>query len=347
MKRAERLESILERLSDDGSVAVSELTGTLQASAATVRRDLELLEQQKLLSRTHGGAVGNGTLYELPVRYRGGQHAAEKRRIADAAALRVGEARTVGLSGGTTTTEVARRLRGRELTVVTNAVNIASELVVAPTIRLVVTGGIARPQTYELIGPLADATLAGLNLDLLFIGVDGAAAEGMTTHDEIEAQTDRQMVERARRVIVVCDSSKIGRAALAVICRADQVDVLITDAGAPLRRSPRCGLPASRWKRSDARRGSGHRDEPRHRPHLARSRRRSRRDRSRLGGARDAGWQGRACGDGRASSWRPDAPGGARGRQAWRAAARSARRGGLRVHARPGRRRDSRDPHAR
>ena len=131
MKRAERLESILERLSDDGSVAVSELTETLQASAATVRRDLELLEQQKLLSRTHGGAVGNGTLYELPVRYRGGQHAAEKRRIADAAALRVGEARTVGLSGGTTTTEVARRLRGRELTVVTNAVNIASELVVA------------------------------------------------------------------------------------------------------------------------------------------------------------------------------------------------------------------------
>jgi DeoR family transcriptional regulator of aga operon len=116
---------------------------------------------------------------------------------------------------------------------VTNAVNIASELVVAPTIRLVVTGGIARPQSYELIGPLADATLAGLNLDLLFIGVDGATAGGMTTHDEVEAQTDRQMVERARRVIVVCDSSKIGRAALSVICGADQVDALITDAGAP------------------------------------------------------------------------------------------------------------------
>jgi DeoR family transcriptional regulator, aga operon transcriptional repressor len=233
VKRAERLESILELLSEDGSVAVTELTGRLEASAATIRRDLELLERQKLLSRTHGGAVGNGVLYELPVRYRGGQHAIEKRRIADAAAARVGEARTVGLSGGTTTTEVARRIRDQELTVVTNAVNIASELVVAPTIRLVVTGGIARPQSYELIGPLADATLAGLNLDLLFIGVDGASAEGMTTHDEIEAQTDRLMVERARHVIVVCDSSKIGRAALSVICGADQVDVLITDTDAP------------------------------------------------------------------------------------------------------------------
>ena len=233
MRRAERLESILEQLSNDGSVAVSELTGRLDASAATIRRDLELLEQQKLLSRTHGGAIGNGTLYELPVRYRGGQHAAEKRRIAAAAAARVGDARTVGLSGGTTTTEVARQLRDRELTVVTNAVNIASELVVAPAIRLVVTGGVARSQSYELIGPLADATLASINLDLLFIGVDGAAAGGMTTHDEIEAHTDRRMVERARRVIVVCDSSKIGRAALSVICAAADVDVLITDTGAP------------------------------------------------------------------------------------------------------------------
>jgi DeoR family transcriptional regulator, aga operon transcriptional repressor len=229
MTRAERLESILGLLSTEGSVAVSDLTGRLRASAATVRRDLELLEEQKLLSRTHGGAVGNGTLYELPVRYRGGQHASEKRRIADAAVARIGDARTVGLTGGTTTTEVARRLRNHELTVVTNAVNIASELVVSPKIRLVVTGGVARPQSYELIGPLADATLGGLNLDLLFIGVDGATSEGMTTHDELEAQTDRRMVERAKRVIVVCDSSKIGRAALSVICGVEQVDALITD----------------------------------------------------------------------------------------------------------------------
>ena len=132
MRRAERLDGILARLASDGSVSVRELTETLGASSATVRRDLRLLEEQKLLSRSHGGAVSNGLLYELPVPYRGGQHAAEKRRIAEAAADRIADAQTVGLTGGTTTTEVARRLRDRKLTVVTNAVNIASELVISP-----------------------------------------------------------------------------------------------------------------------------------------------------------------------------------------------------------------------
>jgi DeoR family transcriptional regulator of aga operon len=243
VRRARRLDGILAQLASTGSVSVQELTTTLHASEATVRRDLQLLEDQKLLSRTHGGAVGNGVLYELPVRYRSGRQAAEKGRIADAAVERIGDATTVGLTGGTTTTEVARRLRERTLTVVTNAVNIASELVISETIRLVVTGGVARPQSYELIGPLAERTLEAVNVDLMFLGADGVNAAGLTTHDEIEAQTNRRMVERAARVIVVCDSSKIGRAALASICALDAVDELITDVDAaadrlaPLRRA--------------------------------------------------------------------------------------------------------------
>jgi DeoR family transcriptional regulator, aga operon transcriptional repressor len=232
VRRAQRLDGILAQLASTGSVSVQELTITLNASEATVRRDLQLLEDQKLLSRTHGGAVGNGVLYELPVRYRGDRQAAEKGRIADAAMERIGDAQTVGLTGGTTTTEVARRLRERTLTVVTNAVNIASELVISETIRLVVTGGVARPQSYELIGPLAERTLEALNVDLMFLGVDGVNASGLTTHDEIEAQTNRRMVERAARVIVVCDSSKIGRAALSSICGLDAIDELITDVDA-------------------------------------------------------------------------------------------------------------------
>ena len=232
MRRAERLDAILARLASDGSVSVRELTHSLGASSATVRRDLSLLEEQKLLSRSHGGAVGNGVLYELPVRYRGGQRAEDKGRIAVAAAGRIADAETVGLTGGTTTTEVARRLRDRDLTVVTNAVNIASELVVSETIRLVVTGGVARPQSYELIGPFADRTLEGLNVDVMFLGVDGVNAAGVTTHDEIEAQTNRKMVDRAARVIVVCDSSKLGRSALSSICSLSEVDELITDVGA-------------------------------------------------------------------------------------------------------------------
>ena len=109
MRRAERLDGILARLASDGSVSVRELTESLGASSATIRRDLSLLEEQRLLSRSHGGAVGNGVLYELPVRYRGGQRAEDKGRIAVAAAERTAEAQTVGLTGGTTTTEVAQR----------------------------------------------------------------------------------------------------------------------------------------------------------------------------------------------------------------------------------------------
>ena len=233
MRRSERLDAIIAALADTGSVSVAQLTTDLGASPATVRRDLELLEEQSLLTRSHGGAVRNGTLYELPVRYRGGRQVEEKRRIAEAAAERIGDAETVCFSGGTTTTEVARLVRGRALTVVTNAVNIASELVVSETIRLVVIAGVARPQTYELIGPLAEQTLAGLNVDVLFLGVDGITAAGLTTHDEIEARTDRTMVERAARTVIVADSSKIGRSALAAICPLEAIDELITDTAAP------------------------------------------------------------------------------------------------------------------
>jgi DeoR family transcriptional regulator of aga operon len=233
MRQSDRLDTILERLSENGSVAVTGLARDLGVSMATIRRDLELLESQRLLSRTHGGAVSHGVLYELPLRYRAGRHEAEKHRIADAAAARLDDARVVGLTGGTTTTEVARRIAGRTLSVVTNALNIASELAVRPNLKLLVTGGVARPESYELVGPMADATLEGLNIDVVFVGVDGASRAGMTTHHEVEAHTNRRMIERARRVVVVCDASKIGRAALAVICRARDVDELITDDGAP------------------------------------------------------------------------------------------------------------------
>jgi DeoR family transcriptional regulator of aga operon len=232
MRQSDRLDTILTRLSENGSVGVTGLAEDLGVSMATIRRDLELLESQRLLSRTHGGAVSHGVLYELPLRYRSGRHEAEKHRIADAAAERLGEARAVGLTGGTTTTEVARRIAARELTVVTNALNIAAELAVRPNLKLVVTGGVARPESYELVGPLADATLDDLNLDLAFVGVDGASRSGMTTHHEVEAHTDRRMIERARRVVVVCDASKIGRTALAMICRPGDVDELITDSAA-------------------------------------------------------------------------------------------------------------------
>lgn len=234
MQRAERMGAILERLSADGSVSVADIATELDVSAATVRRDLRLLEDQRLLGRTHGGAVPQGVLYELPLRYKSARQHQQKLRIAREAASRVADGWAIGLTGGTTTTEVARVLvERRRLTVVTNALNIASELAVRPNLKLVVTGGVARPESYELVGPIAEASLEGLNLDMVFLAVDGiSSGAGLTTHHEIEAGTNHALLQRARHVTVVADSSKIGRVAFARICPMTEVDELITDTGA-------------------------------------------------------------------------------------------------------------------
>jgi DeoR family transcriptional regulator of aga operon len=230
MNRAERLGAILERLSEGGTVDVEVLTRDLGVSPATVRRDLQALHDQRLLERTHGGAVAIGGLYELPVRYRGSLQHDQKLRIARAALAHVEDGATVGLTGGTTTTEVGRMLVHRsELTVVTNAVNIAAELAVRPNVRLIVSGGVARAASYELVGPLADGVLGQLHVEVAFVGVDGITARtGLTTHREIEAHTNRVLIERAARVIVVADGTKVGVTTLARISDCDAVDVLIT-----------------------------------------------------------------------------------------------------------------------
>jgi DeoR family transcriptional regulator of aga operon len=228
-----RLRIILDKLAEQTSVDVDQLVAEFGVSAATVRRDLDKLADQRLLDRRHGGAVAVSGLYELPLRYRNAG-SAEKQRIAEAAVEHVPAGSTVALTGGTTTTEVGRALVQRaDLTVVTNAINIAAELAVRPDIRLIMTGGVARAASYELTGPLAEDSLRQVNVEIMFLGVDGfTAASGTTTRNEIEARTNRVMASRARRVIVVTDGSKIGRTALAAITDTASVDHLITTADA-------------------------------------------------------------------------------------------------------------------
>ena len=235
LHRADRVSAILERLAVDGSVNVGDLARSFGVSAATLRRDLQMLEDQKLLQRTHGGALAQDVAYELPVRYRSGQQRSQKQQIARTAVSRVPyEPVVVGLTGGTTTSEVARLLAERSgLTVVTNALNIAAELAMRPRVKLVVTGGVARPESYELVGPLAEQTLLGLNMEVAVVGVDGIDAEGgLTTHDEVEGHTNATMIRRAKRVIVVADGSKVGRVHLAGICPVAAIAELVTDSTA-------------------------------------------------------------------------------------------------------------------
>jgi DeoR family transcriptional regulator of aga operon len=233
VSRTDRFGRILELLARDGSVSVGALATDLAVSEATVRRDLQILGDQRLLERSHGGAIAHGTAHELPVRYRTGR-SDEKQRIAHAAAELVEEGTAVGLTGGTTTTEVARVLATRQdLTVVTNALNIAVELAVRANLKLIVTGGVARSASYELVGPLADATLQGIYVDVAFVGVDGIdAARGLTTQNEVEAATDRALIARAGRTVVVADGSKLGQVAFALIAGLELVDELLTNADA-------------------------------------------------------------------------------------------------------------------
>jgi DeoR family transcriptional regulator of aga operon len=236
MRQEERLGLILDRLARDGSVSVAELTSDLNASPASIRRDLRVLEEQQLLKRTHGGAVSAEVVYELPIRYREGRHHEEKLRIAQAAARLVTDSvHSVGLGGGTTTTELARILgaSARPLKVITNALNIAGELSVRPSIDLVVTGGSVRSASYELVGPIAEQALSGINLDLAFIGVDGIeAGRGISTHDDVEAQTDRCFLRTADRVIALADGSKVGKRAFSRIAAIEEISMLVTDVGA-------------------------------------------------------------------------------------------------------------------
>ena len=241
MSRDARWKALLELLVERGRLDVEEAAAKLEVSSATNRRDFDQLAEQQMLVRTRGGAVVHGVSYELPLRYKTARHPSEKQRIAKAVADLVTPGQAVGLTGGTTTTEVARALAVRSdlaagspaLTVVTNALNIANELAVRPQFKIVVTGGVARPQSYELIGPLADGVLGQITIDVAVLGVVAFdAAHGAAAHDEAEAAINRLLCERAERVIVAADSSKLGQRAFARICGADEVDTLVTDTAA-------------------------------------------------------------------------------------------------------------------
>ncbi|MGB4135623.1 MAG: alkaline phosphatase, partial [Microbacterium sp.] len=117
------------------------------------------------------------------------------------------------------------------LTIVTNALNIAYELAIRPQVKIVLTGGAARPQTFELVGPIVDRTLSDLVLDWAFIGVDGVHAEyGATTLDEGEAHVNRGLAKAARTVVVAADASKMDRTSFARILELSEIDILLTDA---------------------------------------------------------------------------------------------------------------------
>ena len=244
MNRQSRLNAILELLVRHGSLEVDEAALSLHVSSATIRRDFDTLAEQQLLNRTHGGAVATGGSFKLPLTYKIARQEDAKKRIAAVAAAMVERHQVVGLNGGTTTTEIARMLASSPtfapgsvgdppaLTVVTNALNIATELTVRHQIKIVVTGGVARPQSYELTGPYAEQVLNDVVIDIAFVGVEGLDPHvGATARHEDEARVNQQIAARAARLVIVTDSSKFERRAFAMIRTPEQIDTIITDDG--------------------------------------------------------------------------------------------------------------------
>lgn len=242
MSRYSRWNQLLELLAAEGQLQVERAAKELGVSTATIRRDFDELASQQMLARIRGGALARGVTYDLPLRYKSERHPSEKQRIAAVAAGLVLPGQVIGLNGGTTTTEVARALAvradlttaagGPAVTVVTNALNIATELAVRQHIKIVVSGGVARPQSYELTGPLATGVLDRVSIDTAFLGVDALDPEaGAMAQHEGEASVNHLMARQAAQVVVVADSSKIGRRAFARICTASEIDILVTDTG--------------------------------------------------------------------------------------------------------------------
>lgn len=235
MYAPERQHEIVARARAAGRVDVSTLAAELDVAAETVRRDLTVLERRGLLRRVHGGAVPVERLaLEPSVPERDLANPAAKDAIARAALDLLGDARTIVLDGGTTTARLAALLpEGRELTVVTHALPVAAALASLPGITLHLVGGHVRGRTLVATGPWTTAALGSLRADVVVLGTNGVSVErGLTTPDLAEAEAKRALAAAGRRVVVLADRSKLGRDELVTFAPLEQVDTLVTDAGA-------------------------------------------------------------------------------------------------------------------
>jgi DeoR/GlpR family transcriptional regulator of sugar metabolism len=238
--RASRWSVMLDRLATTGRLGVGEAAELLNVSEATIRRDFSELAKRQLVARNHGGVVATSVAYELPYRYRSSMADYDRTRVAEAAAALVEPGQVIGLNGGTTTTATSRAITAREdlaadgeITIVTNALNIATEAVLRPHVQCVSLGGVARPESYEVTGPLATLVLQQLWLDVAIVGVNALSArEGATCRHEEEAAIIRTMIERSQQVICVATGEKLGLRTFASICPAERIDHLVTTVGA-------------------------------------------------------------------------------------------------------------------
>jgi DeoR family transcriptional regulator, aga operon transcriptional repressor len=230
----QRRRNLLDIVDHEGQVTVADLVSRFSISAVTVRSDLDALAKNGAIVRSHGGAIRRlEANQDYPLRAKETLHHNEKVRIGRAAAELVKPGETIILDSGTTTAEVARhikKLKTHPLTVITNALNIASELTDSPDITLIMIGGLLRPVSCSFVGPQAEAMMNEFHANRLFLAVDGFDLDnGPSTPDVLEAQLNNLMIRAAKEVNVVADSSKLGRRSVSKIGPLERISRLITD----------------------------------------------------------------------------------------------------------------------
>jgi DeoR/GlpR family transcriptional regulator of sugar metabolism len=231
----ERRRAILQYVRRSGSMDVAALSQRVRTSAATIRRDLRLLEQRGDLQRTHGGAVPSspGTAFEPIYQEKFAEYANEKAAIALHAATLVRDGDVVTLDSGSTTFGLVPHLRAlRNLTVITTDLKIAVALADGSAVEVIVVGGRVRPNLFSVVGPSAEASLDQLHADIAFLGADGIGLEtGVTNANLDEAAIKRRVLRNSRRTVLLADHSKFGKTSLARVCDLDAFDEIVTDTG--------------------------------------------------------------------------------------------------------------------
>ena len=231
----EREKLIMDSL-NGGICTIAELSARLGVSEATVRRDLQSLEDQRLVRRVHGGAepVRRSTAGELLFNEKTSLNASEKELIAERALDYIHDNDAIFLDGGSTVLALARKLHKRKnLTVVTNSLMAASELM-ETSHRLILLGGEFRARSRTLVGPLTSRILESLAIHTAFLGTMGFTAEsGISTSDPNEAYTKELVMKRAGQVILLTDSSKLGTPSLAGSGSVEDIDLIISDQNVP------------------------------------------------------------------------------------------------------------------
>jgi DeoR family transcriptional regulator of aga operon len=230
----DRHQFILRKLNETGTVSIPQLIDEMQVSGVTIRKDLKLLEEKKLLFRTRGGgSIDNPYAIERPINEKEFIRSEEKKKIAKAALGLIGQNDSIIIASGTTVFELARQLYPeKRVIVITPALKVALELSNRPNVEVLQLGGLVHQSSSSTAGYFAEKILDELFCGVLFLGVDGIDLEhGLTITNIVETSLNQRMIGLAQTVVILADSSKFDRRGLGKICNLDQVDYIITDDG--------------------------------------------------------------------------------------------------------------------